>query len=76
MKRVMSRIPNAARRERQLIMIRRKRGNRKIECSERAVCNERGILKSYLLKESLERLWMYRYEGAMLNYLGLDLTGL
>ncbi len=27
------------------------------------------MLLSYLLKESLERLWDYRYEGAMLNYL-------
>jgi transposase len=29
----------------------------------------RRILKAYLLKESLERLWDYRYEGAMVNYL-------
>ena len=29
----------------------------------------RKIFKAYLLKESLERLWDYRYEGAMLNYL-------
>jgi transposase len=29
----------------------------------------RRIFKAYLLKESLERLWNYRYEGAMLNYL-------
>ncbi len=27
------------------------------------------MFKAYLLKESLERLWDYRYEGAMLNYL-------
>jgi len=27
------------------------------------------LLKAYLLKESLDRLWLYRYEGAMLNYL-------
>jgi transposase len=27
------------------------------------------LLKAYLLKESLEQLWLYRYEGAMLNYL-------
>ena len=27
------------------------------------------LLKAYLLKESLERLWFYRYEGAMLRYL-------
>lgn len=42
--------------------------------------NQRGILhrlfqlnkrvfKAYLLKESLEGLWNYRYEGAMVNYL-------
>ena len=30
----------------------------------------RRVFKAYLLKESLERLWDYRYEGAMLNYLG------
>jgi transposase len=29
----------------------------------------RRVFKAYLLKESLERLWDYRYEGAMLNYL-------
>jgi transposase len=29
----------------------------------------RHLLKAYLLKESLERLWRYRYEGAMLRYL-------
>jgi len=29
----------------------------------------RKLLKAYLLKESLERLWTYHYEGAMLNYL-------
>jgi transposase len=29
----------------------------------------RKLLKAYLLKESLERLWFYRYEGAMLPYL-------
>ena len=26
-------------------------------------------MKAYLLKESLERLWTYTYEGAMLRYL-------
>jgi transposase len=26
-------------------------------------------MKAYLLKESLDRLWNYRYEGAMLRYL-------
>ena len=30
----------------------------------------RRLLKAYLLKESLERLWNYAYEGAMLRYLG------
>ncbi len=29
----------------------------------------RKLLKAYLLKESLERLWKYRYEGAMNRYL-------
>jgi transposase len=29
----------------------------------------RRVFKGYLLKESLERLWNYRYRGAMLNYL-------
>jgi len=29
----------------------------------------RRVFKAYLLKESLEPLWNYRYEGAMLNYL-------
>ncbi len=29
----------------------------------------RKLLKAYLLKESLDRLWTYDYEGAMLNYL-------
>lgn len=28
----------------------------------------RRVFKAYLLKESLERLWEYRYRGAMLNY--------
>jgi transposase len=27
------------------------------------------VFKAYLLKESLEKLWDYRYEGAMFNYL-------
>lgn len=30
----------------------------------------RRLLKAYLLKESLDRLWSYIYEGAMLRYLG------
>jgi len=29
----------------------------------------RKLMKAYLLKESLDRLWNYRYEGAMLRYL-------
>jgi transposase len=29
----------------------------------------RKVFKAYLLKQSLDRLWTYRYEGAMLNYL-------
>ena len=29
----------------------------------------RKVFKAYVLKESLDRLWMYRYEGAMVNYL-------
>ena len=30
----------------------------------------RRVFKAYMLKESLERLWDYRYEGAMVTYLG------
>ena len=29
----------------------------------------RKVFQAYLLKESLDRLWTYHYEGAMLNYL-------
>jgi transposase len=29
----------------------------------------RKVFKAYILKESLDRLWAYHYEGAMLNYL-------
>lgn len=29
----------------------------------------RRVMKAYLLKESLDRLWSHRYEGAMLRYL-------
>jgi len=29
----------------------------------------RKLFKAYLLKESLDRLWTYRYEGAMIRYL-------
>ena len=30
---------------------------------------DRRVMKAYLLKESLDRLWTYTYEGAMLRYL-------
>jgi transposase len=29
----------------------------------------RKLFKAYVLRESLDRLWSYRYEGAMFNYL-------
>src|ERR1700692_3149955 len=29
----------------------------------------RRVMKAYLLKESLDRLWTHRYEGAMMRYL-------
>jgi transposase len=29
----------------------------------------RKLFKAYLLKESLDRMWSYRYEGAMVRYL-------
>ena len=38
------------------------------ELNQRFALN-RKLFKAYLLKESLDRLWTYRYEGAMLNYL-------
>src|SRR6202161_4401537 len=28
----------------------------------------RRVMKAYLLKESLDRLWTYRYEGALIRY--------
>jgi transposase len=42
--------------------------------NQRGVLNQvfylnRRVFKAYLLKESLEQLWNYRYEGAMLNFL-------
>ena len=45
-----------------------------LENNQRGVLNRlftlnRRVFKAYLLKESLERLWEYRYEGAMINYL-------
>jgi Transposase len=30
---------------------------------------KRRVIKAYLLKESLDRLWSYTYEGSMLRYL-------
>ena len=38
------------------------------ELNELFALNRR-VMKAYLLKESLERLWTYHYEGAMLRYL-------
>ena len=45
-----------------------------LEPKQRGVLNQlfqlnRRVFKAYLLKESLEHLWNYRYEGAMANYL-------
>jgi len=45
-----------------------------LDSRKRQLLNElfrlnRRILKAYLLKESLDRLWTYRYEGAALRYL-------
>jgi transposase len=37
--------------------------------TEPAVALNRKLFKAYLLKESLDRLWTYRYEGAMIRYL-------
>jgi len=52
---LLSRWKNLARRQRGVL-------NRLFQLNRR-------ILKAYLLKESLEQLWDYRYEGAMVNYL-------
>lgn len=45
-----------------------------LDSRKRQLLNElfrlnRRMLKAYLLKESLARLWTYRYEGAALRYL-------
>jgi transposase len=45
-----------------------------LDSSKRQMLNElfrlnRRMMKAYLLKESLDRLWTYRYEGAALRYL-------
>jgi transposase len=42
--------------------------NRKRQLNELFALNRR-VMKAYLLKESLDRLWTYTYEGAMLRYL-------
>jgi transposase len=43
-------------------------GSKRQELNSLFAMNRR-LLKAYLLKESLERLWFYRYEGAMLRCL-------
>ena len=43
-------------------------GSKRQELNTLFAMNRR-LLKAYLLKESLERLWFYHYEGAMLRYL-------
>ena len=45
-----------------------------LSSSKKQMLNElfrmnRKVMKAYLLKESLDRLWTYTYEGAMLRYL-------
>lgn len=45
-----------------------------LEPGKRGILNRlfqlnRRVFKAYILKESLEQLWNYRYEGAMVNYL-------
>jgi transposase len=42
--------------------------NKKRQLNELFALNRR-VMKAYLLKESLDRLWSYTYEGAMLRYL-------
>jgi transposase len=42
--------------------------DKKRQLNELFALNRR-VMKAYLLKESLERLWNYTYEGAMLRYL-------
>ena len=43
-------------------------GKKRQQLNDLFVLNRR-VMKAYLLKESLDRLWTYRYEGAMLRYL-------
>lgn len=45
-----------------------------LEPGKRGILNRlfqlnRRVFKAYMLKESLEQLWNYRYEGAMVNYI-------
>ena len=42
--------------------------NRKRQLNQLFALNRR-VMKAYLMKESLDRLWNYTYEGAMLRYL-------
>ena len=42
--------------------------HKKRQLNELFALNRR-VMKAYLLKESLDRLWSYTYEGAMLRYL-------
>jgi transposase len=42
--------------------------NKKRQLNQLFALNRR-VMKAYLLKESLDRLWNYTYEGAMLRYL-------
>lgn len=42
--------------------------NKKRQLNQLFALNRR-MMKAYLLKESLDRLWSYTYEGAMLRYL-------
>ena len=42
--------------------------HKKRQLNELFALNRR-VMKAYLLKESLDRLWNYTYEGAMLRYL-------
>src|SRR3984885_217905 len=42
--------------------------NRKRQLNQLFALNRR-VMKAYLMKESLDRLWSYTYEGAMLRYL-------
>ena len=43
--------------------------SKKRQQSNQLFALNRRLMKAYLLKESLERLWTYRYETAMLRYL-------